>query len=276
MQDLLARALRDRPTDAFIHPGDLAWWLGWPPKTDRELAEMATLWEADGKLLAWVAIDGDDVFECVDPNADRREELHAEIDRFLRNQPRATRYVKANHAAAVDRLRATGYRPVEGGSMLGFSLDLARPDRSGADPRVRAVTPADDLGPRASVTRAAFEVDRPFDRYVSQYASFVASPAYPHGWDLVAWASPGVAAACAIAWPDAVSGVGNFEPVATHPDHRRRGYGSAVLRDGFRRLRDAGMTRAIVCTPAENEAAIALYRSVGFVEDHTQVAFRKS
>ena len=274
MQALLGHALRDRPSEAFIHPGDLAWWLGWPPKASTAIAETTTLWESDeGALRAWVAMDGDDVGECIDTAADASDELLVEVDRVL--APRATRYRRADDHAGVDRLREAGYRRVDDRSMLGFSLDLTTLELE-PDPRVRAVARGDDLRPRGSVTRGAFNVDRPLERYVEEYARFIASPAYPPGWDLVAWASPGVAAACAIAWPDAVSGVGNFEPVATHPGHRRRGWASAVLREGCRRLREAGMERAIVRTPVDNEAAIALYRSIGFVDDHEQVGFRRS
>jgi ribosomal protein S18 acetylase RimI-like enzyme len=125
------------------------------------------------------------------------------------------------------------------------------------------------------VTRSAFNVARPFDRYVAEYARFMASPAYPAGWDLVAWGAEGDAAACAIAWPDPISGVGNFEPVATHPTHRRHGFATAVLLEGCRRLRAAGMTAAMVRTPEDNDAARALYRAAGFVEVYKEVPFHK-
>ena len=48
---------------------------------------------------------------------------------------------------------------------------------------------------KASITRSAFRVDRPMDRYVRQYEGFMRSPSYPHGWDLVAWTDDGHAAA---------------------------------------------------------------------------------
>jgi ribosomal protein S18 acetylase RimI-like enzyme len=275
MQDLLARALRDRPAEAFVHPGDLAWWLGWPPKPASELAASTTVWEDDRAVLAWVAFDGDDVGECVDPDAGAPETLWSEIDQVLATRVGATRYARSDDPVAVERLRAAGYEPIEGGSMRGFALDLTGLAVSEPYAHVRAVEAGDDLRPRASVTRAAFGVDTPLDVYIERYAAFMTSPAYPVGWDLVAWASPGVAAACAIAWPDAVSRTGNFEPVATHPKFQRQGYATAVLREGSRRLRSIGMRRAIVRTPSDNHAAAALYRSVGFHEDHEQIAFRQ-
>jgi GNAT superfamily N-acetyltransferase len=160
--------------------------------------------------------------------------------------------------------------------MIGFSIDLRELPRYEPDERVRPVARGDDLGRRASVTRAAFRVDKPFHRYVREYEAFTRSPAYPEGWDLVAWAEPGVAAACTIAWPDPVSLVGSFEPVATHPDLQRQGFASAVVRDGLRRLRDAGMERANVCTVIDNHGAIALYRSLGFRDDYIQRWYARS
>jgi ribosomal protein S18 acetylase RimI-like enzyme len=35
------------------------------------------------------------------------------------------------------------------------------------------------------------------------------------------------------------------------------------------------MRRAVVRTPADNAAALALYRSVGFEPDHEQLSFRR-
>jgi len=125
-----------------------------------------------------------------------------------------------------------------------------------------------DMDARASVTYAAFENDPPYEGYLADYRVFRASPAYPHGWDLLAKDAAGRPAACCIAWPDPASGAGTFEPVATHPDFRRRGFGRAVLHAGFHRLAAAGMRWAIVGTELHDDAAEALYRSVGFEPDH--------
>src|SRR4051812_3731093 len=189
-------------------------------------------------------------------------------------RPDPARWVREDAGAGVARLGAAGYEPMDEG-MIGFTIDLPALDLGGPDDRVRAVMPGDDLRPRTSVTRAAFRVDKPVDRYVAEYEAFTRSPAYPRGWDLVAWAASR-AAACTIAWPDPVSGVGNFEPVATHPDFLRQGFATAVMRDGLRRLRDAGMRRAVVYTVLDNDAGIALYRSVGFREDHIMRWFHRS
>ncbi|MFL5790403.1 MAG: GNAT family N-acetyltransferase [Actinomycetota bacterium] len=275
MQQLLARALRDTPDIAFLHPGDLAWWVGWPRQTHEELAAKVTIVEDGGRIVGWHYIDRDDVNEWVDEAAADADAAWRELDMALEPHPGLARSRRDDDEAGVARLRSSGYTPMDEG-MIGFSIDLRELDDVDADDRVRPVAIGDDLRPRASVTKAAFGVDKPFDRYVEEYEAFTRSPAYPHGSDLVAWTDDGRAAACTIAWADPVSRVGNFEPVAAHPDVRRQGYATAVLREGFRRLRDAGMERAVVYTPIDNEPAIALYRSVGFRDDHIQRWFARS
>jgi predicted acetyltransferase len=71
------------------------------------------------------------------------------------------------------------------------------------------------------------------------------------------------ASACTI-WFDGVNGVGLFEPVGTHPDFQGKGLGKAVMAEGLRRMKAAGMTRAIVGFDPNNVAALALYTAMGF------------
>ena len=69
--------------------------------------------------------------------------------------------------------------------------------------------------------------------------------------------------------------MGLFEPVATHPDFQRRGLGTAVMAEGMRRMKAAGMRRAIVGFDPNNAAALALYTSTGFRASCYFVAYRK-
>src|SRR4051794_2373197 len=69
MQDLLARALRDTPERAFLHPGDLAWWVGWPPQTPDELADRITIVEDEGAIVGWQYLELEEVNQWVDTAA---------------------------------------------------------------------------------------------------------------------------------------------------------------------------------------------------------------
>jgi ribosomal protein S18 acetylase RimI-like enzyme len=171
-----------------------------------------------------------------------------------------------DETAAVGRWSRRGFRPIDGG-YLNLTRTIDDLDREAArDDRVRPVGD-DDVDGRASVTHAAFGSQKPFAEYAADYARFRGSPAYPQGWDLLLRDGEGRAAACCIAWPDPVSRVGTFEPVATHPELHRRGHGRGLLLDGLRRFAGAGMTYAIVGVEVDNPGAEALYRSVGFRPD---------
>ena len=58
--------------------------------------------------------------------------------------------------------------------------------------------------------------------------------------------------------------VRKFEPVATHPAFQGQRLGKAVMAEGLRRMKTAGMQRAIVGFDPNNRAARALYTSLGF------------
>ncbi|MEM9158748.1 MAG: GNAT family N-acetyltransferase [Verrucomicrobiota bacterium] len=63
---------------------------------------------------------------------------------------------------------------------------------------------------------------------------------------------------------DPFSGIGEFEPVATAHEFKRQGHAKAVLAEGLREMKRAGMTQAYVRTLVSNVAAIKAYESVGF------------
>lgn len=73
-----------------------------------------------------------------------------------------------------------------------------------------------------------------------------------------------------------MNGVGLFEPVATHPDFQRRGLGKAVMAEGFRRMKAAGMRRATLGFDPDNVAARALYTSLGFRVTSYFALYRKA
>ena len=124
MQDLLARSLRDAPGTAFLHPGDLAWWVGWPPQTPDELAARVTVVEDGGAIVGWHYLDREDVNECVDPAAPDPGAVWRELDAALEAHPAHARSVREDDATGVARLRSAGFTPMREG-MIGFSIDLA-------------------------------------------------------------------------------------------------------------------------------------------------------
>ncbi len=59
---------------------------------------------------------------------------------------------------------------------------------------------------------------------------------------------------------------GQITNIATHPDHRRQGYGAAILRSLLRHARDAHLESVSLEVRVSNTAAIAMYQAAGFVE----------
>jgi GNAT superfamily N-acetyltransferase len=62
-------------------------------------------------------------------------------------------------------------------------------------------------------------------------------------------------------------------PAGTRPEWRGTGAGRAVIHEGLRRLRDAGMRWERVSTAGFNHPAQALYRSCGFERVETERTF---
>jgi GNAT superfamily N-acetyltransferase len=89
-----------------------------------------------------------------------------------------------------------------------------------------------------------------------EYLLVQSAPDYPRDRDLVVEAPNGEYVSLCIAWYDDQNRFGVFEPVCTHPDYRRRGFGKAVIREGLNRLYRLGARKAYVGSGQEFYAAI--------------------
>ena len=135
---------------------------------------------------------------------------------------------------------------------------------------LRSVTAA-DLAARVAVHRAAW-LGSSWD--LARYEQIRRMPAYEETLDIVLDTGGGFAGYC-ICWEDAISRVGNFEPVGTHPDWRGRGVGRSVIIEGLHRLQQRGMRYAQVSTAGFNQPAQVLYESCGFERLDTARTFMK-
>ena len=204
MQSLCAARLLASPGRAK-HPGDIAWWAGWPRKSDEALADTFLLWEVRGALAAFAARDAGegDLAVFTAP-------AHAETPDAIAFEETALAWASRGDTAvqwvefededdAVGRWRERGYRPTPVG-YRNMTVSLEDVDADAAvDVRVRRS--ATTTRPIAAITHAAFQSDRPFTDYAADYAAFRASPAYPDGSTLPR-DDDGQAVACCIAWVD--------------------------------------------------------------------------
>jgi ribosomal protein S18 acetylase RimI-like enzyme len=263
MNHLVAQAWAERGPHVECAVGDLTWRLLRNAQVRPE--EDIALWErAPGHLagFAWAYGNGD-VDLLVHPLA--------QADAFARD---VLSWVRARHAtlwalesngpllAALQRL---GCQRTPNGCYLHLALPLhARPPLPPPLPagyRVRAVRGPEEAAARALVHRRGFGTER---MTTEVYARLMEAPRYQPTLDLVAEAPDGSLAACALGWLDEANAVGEFEPTACVPEHRRRGLVRALLHEGLARMHGLGARQAIVYAFDGNPASVALYQSAGF------------
>ncbi len=59
---------------------------------------------------------------------------------------------------------------------------------------------------------------------------------------------------------------GYIQRLAVDPSARRRGFGRLLLDDAIRWMQRRNVSRVLVNTASDNQAALTLYRSAGFVD----------
>jgi len=258
--------------------GPLTWWgldrldaLCFPGYW--EAAEAFHAWERDGRLVGVVHPENgaDEAFlelhpedgELAGPMLAWAEGRHrSAVARGEPIGPLGTTAPAADLAGAAI-LAARGWRdegPVE--VLRSRSLDVPDPPAPlPAGHAVRLADPADpaDLDAVAAVTNAVFAVS-------FSGATIALEHRFPSPRESVVVVAPDgtVASWCGVTVEPSV-GIGWFEPVGTHPDHRRRGLAAAAMTFGLERMRERGARTARVGTGAAMEAN-RLYVALGFAE----------
>jgi mycothiol synthase len=257
--------LAGSPT-AFATPAGIEWWYAssWPD----DLGDHLRIWSDDGAPVAWSWHDGTEIeWGAWSGEADMDVEVAREILRVALDEAGGK---PVGAWAAEDDMPTRGLL-----DQLGFvALDrrLSQWQRSatqGPPPLVRLADgyrihglagPA-DIAPRVDVHRSAFAPSR---LTVQKYERLTTLPHYRFEDDLVVEAADGSFAAFAMAWWDPVARVGEFEPVGTHPDHRRRGLSRSLLTFGLHRFFDMSARVVQVFADPADDGPDALYEAVGF------------
>ncbi len=128
---------------------------------------------------------------------------------------------------------------------------------------VRSMGDPDEHPSRSWASWRAFHADEPDENYDgdwSWYQTFQCAPLYRRDLDIVAVAPWGEIAAFATIAYDDFTRSAVCVLVGTAAEHQRRGLGTAVLLEGFRRLQKLGATR--VFATAYDPPADGLYGSV--------------
>lgn len=291
MRHLLMTGKQANIPASYMHPGCLDFDTHYPP-SEQDNQRNLRLWErADKTLEAWAMYwrhEGTfDLF--VSPTLHGTPEHEAVMDEYVAWAEARARelgikqiwpFWVLDYDVVMGRLmQARGFEamPVVGLPVPLFerTLDdlpaIKLPDGF----TVQGVKNLDDGRLRASVTHGSHGSKDDLEHHVAKYAEFIGSAVYDGERDLFVRSPDGRGASACTIWFDAVNGVGLFEPVGTHPDFQGKGLGKAVMAEGLRRMKAAGMQRAQVGFDPNNAAALALYTSMGFRVSCYFVGYRK-
>ncbi|MGD8517730.1 MAG: GNAT family N-acetyltransferase [Anaerolineae bacterium] len=278
LQDFNAAAIAVTDHCGYLHPGDIPHHI-YNGNKYYDPAELMTIWEDGHGLAAWLLVGPRHKSYDAQVRPDLRgSDLERDVLAYAgeRTVELMHRYDIPGDCIHADAFRGDTAR-AELLTALGWQLDNEPPyvlNRTVINAIDRPVLPEgysfrsasgiEDAAALAEVHNAAFGVGWTPElyRYVMQ------SPGYAPERELVIQAPDGTFAAFTVIWYDHLNRTGLFEPVGTHQDHRRRGFGRALIMYGMQQMAAAGMDVATVAHFGHNEVARGLYQSCGFKPWH--------
>ena len=252
------------------------------------------LWETDaGRLVGAVHAEGDEIQLQIHP--DFRSAIEAEMvaygeDHFASTNAAGQRQA---HVLAYEQdtprrrlLAERGYVKMPYGWVTRWMrlnhpvLDEAARPQVPAGYTLRPTYPVGAQGHWADCQRMADLLNAAFDRpgfhQPGEYHNFTArAPVFLNELNLVMEAPDGSLAAHAALNYDSANRYAVFEPVCTHPQHRRRGLAQMLMLEGIRRARGVG-ARIVEVSTGDADAANALYDSIPFGETYKAYAWKKA
>jgi GNAT superfamily N-acetyltransferase len=244
-----------------LHPGDLGWHWRFGAQA---LAEAVRVWRRKEEILAVAFVDSPGLIRmAIAPLADRDDDLAQQIMADISNPalgvlPPGEAIVEARFGTAFrELLRENEWVADEPWTPLCRDLTEA------VEPcglRIEIVGP-NHVQERVAVQRASF---RGSTFTVERWRTMAAGSPYRHARCLIGYDAADDAVAAVTVWSAGQGRPGLLEPMGVHPDHRRRGYGTAITVAAAAALRDMGSSSATVCTRSSNVGAVAAYASAGF------------
>jgi ribosomal protein S18 acetylase RimI-like enzyme len=276
VQRLASECWRLEGPDVYVTIGDPAWRMY--QHLDKLAEVQVRLWlDNDGEPVAWGWLRRPSTLELLTHPRDRERLVDSVLDWFEETAAAEdTLSVTAleSDLVTVAVLERRGYRVTEENVMS----HMVRPlDRVIPEPTVpagyvvRTVRGEQEAAVRTEVHRAAFAPSRVVPE---SYRRTMREWPYRADLDFVVEAPDGSLVSFCLCWLDAENRIGEFEPVGTHPDHRRRGLARAVCRAGLRGLHAAGAETAVVYSVAGSQAE-SLYSGLGFDTISRHLEYRR-
>jgi mycothiol synthase len=257
--DLAANSLLERPVQLWEgQDGGLAGFVLPESRDDAHLQVHPDCRHLEDEMIAWAE---ENLAAPAEDGKHRQLEVYVYDYDVLRQRLLAARgFEKTDGWGMIRHMRLGGQplaRPVVA---EGYVLRTTRPE----DPA--------DCQQIADLLNAAF--GRTFHN-AREYRNFTLhAPSFRGDLDLVAEAPGGTFGAYVGIPYDEVNRLGIFEPVCTHPAHRRKGLAQALMQEGLLRLRALGAVEVTVDT-GNMVPANRLYEGIGFTEAYRGHAWRK-
>lgn len=269
----------DKPR-SFVHVGDVTWGL-YQHEPGLARPKRVQVFERDGAPVAFGILWLPQTLQCAAHPRHRDDEVYDALLEWFAgaagNEVDGGLDVQLLESDAPLRaaLARHGYAPYPEATVFEHRVrSLVEPVEESTLPdgyTLRHVGP-EDVERRVEVHRAAFH---PSKVTVPGYRAMRELPPYRADLDLVLEAPDGSFAAYALVWLDEENGIGELEPVGTHPDHQRLGLGKAVCLEACRRLRELGADTAVVYSLAGYHAG-RLYAAAGFEQLDRHIELRRS
>ena len=285
-QNFNAEAIAITDHCGYLHPGDIPHHI-YNGNKYYDPVELITIWEDGQGLAAWMLVQPR--FKSFD--AQVRPDLRGgDLEREVLDETEALLLeLMKKYEVSSDHIYADAFREDAARNQLlaesGWEPDNELPYvlnrteiASVTVPELpdgfsfRAATGIEDAAALAEVHNAAFN---PTNWTPELYQKVMESPGYNPKRELVIQAPEGRLVAFCVIWFDNLNHMGLFEPVGTHKEYHRQGFGRAVMLYGLQNMADAGMKYASVAHFGDNEAARGLYQSLGFNPYHLEVGFSK-
>lgn len=241
---------------AGLHQGDLGWHLR---LTDDAIAGQVVGWWDGGDLVAVGLVEGALGRFAIRPGRERDTGLGEEVAATCRGLEGDEVYADLRAETATRRILVGEGWTLDPDPWVALHADLDRWQPAVDLDDVTVVEAAGAVADRVAVQRAGFE-NSTFTE--GAWRRMAAGPAYRPDLDLVVVAD-GTAVTVATAWWVGAGATAILEPVATHRDHRGRGWGVRGVTAAVSRLQSLGASGVTVCTPVDYVGAVATYCAAG-------------
>lgn len=249
-------------------------WARWQwafslPYQDEQHLDRITLWEDDGEIVAIATYElplGEAFLIAAPAHQHLLPEMVAIASERLANDDGQVKIIVPDRDSAMqEAVYAAGYRPSddrEWDSWLPIDRTLLTTDLAdGYRLASRADEPDDDLYGETLWRGFNHEPEGPFAPDAHQraiYDRLRSDPAYQMDKQMLVIAPDGRGAAFCGIWHLPGTPYAIVEPVATAPEHRRKGLARAAIHEAIRRVAVQGATEVWV------GSNLPLYRSIGF------------